>query len=357
MFQTFKQISHKRKAKVLKKDIIALKANWGDGGQQAKIMFSDNGTDIGSCIHCINPPCMEYTQEELNLSMLPEFPADRNNSVCPTNAISWPLRNDAPIIHPDSCISCGLCVSRCPVFAISMDSEGIANINDAENEYFQLHHSEVTKEIIQSALRRFAQVQSYGIILKESDLLLRRIFDRIHLLTSSLNSQFPNHLARNLLIGVGIGTAMRRRGDNNIRMDLVLGPPGVELGTGEVEFGSEVIEAPRNLLDNIAVLIARYNKERDTIIPIIVSLSLPNHRSEYWQVINDISKVLQIRLGSVTVGMLMIIVWNRQPVVIETGEELYADSTTYSLRKNIEKLLRRRLEVTVGYPGFIECQK
>lgn len=150
---------------------------------------------------------------------------------------------------------------------------------------------------------------------------------------------------------------MRRRGDTNIRMDMVLGPPGVDRGTSEVELGAGVLDAPRNILDNMAVLIARYDIDKDQIVPLIVTLSLPNQRSEYWQVIQDIRKVLEVKINSITIGALIVLVWNRAKIDIKTGDELYVDADLTSLRVKIEHILKRHLKTSKEYPGFLESVK
>jgi hypothetical protein len=202
----------------------------------------------------------------------------------------------------------------------------------------------------------FEEVPEQGVFLTESDGLLENFQKHFVEVAKSQSVQFPNHLARNLLIASGIGAAMRRRGDTNIRMDLVLGPPGAEQGTGEVELG-EVLDAPRNILDNVAVLVARYEISKDNIVPIIVSFAFPNLRSEYWQVIKDIKDVLNVKIGSITIGALIIIVWSRASIAIETGEELYIDADSPSLRPKLGRILGRGLKITTGYPGLLESEK
>ena len=355
-YQTFKQKQPKRFAKQLPKGVRPVLVDWGNGGSPAAIKFADGQISTGSCIRCINPPCTEYSDKELELAVFKDFPADKNNSVCPTSAITWPLEASAPVIAPASCISCGLCVSRCPTRAIYLDEQG-AHINDQPNDHFRIQNIPNSLEIVEATAKLFEKVPEHGVYLTENDELLRRFREHFEEVSKDQSAQFPNHLARNLLIAAGIGAAMRRRGDTNIRMDLVLGPPGVEQGTSEVELGTDVLEAPRNILDNVAVLVARYEISKDHIVPIIVSLALPNQRSEYWQVIKDVKEVLDIKIGSITIGALIIIVWSRALITIETGEELYLDADLTSLRLRLEKILKRELNITTGYPGLLESEK
>jgi NAD-dependent dihydropyrimidine dehydrogenase PreA subunit len=355
-YQTLKQRQPKRFAKRLPLGVRPVSIDWGNGSGPAAIKFSDGQVSAGSCIRCINPPCMEYSEKELELEVFKDFPADKNNNVCPTSAITWPLETDAPIIDPASCISCGVCLSRCPTRAIYLDDQG-AQINDQANTHFQIQNTLNSLQIVEATAELFEKVPELGVYLTESDELLRKFREHFEEVSKNQSAQFPNHLARNLLIAAGIGAAMRRRGDTNIRMDLVLGPPGVEQGTSEVEFGAGVLDAPRNILDNVAVLVARYEVSKDNIVPIIVSLALPNQRSEYWQVIKDVRDVLDIKIASITIGALIIIIWSRALITIETGEELYIDANLPSLRIKLEKILKRGLKIKVGYSGLLESEK
>ena len=359
-YRVLKQKKSSKKLKTLAAGVHPISVEWMPSEKQPMIQFSDGGRASGSCIHCLNPPCLEYTIDEIGSEAFKEFPSDRNPEVCPTKAISWPQENDSPIIDSEACISCGICVSRCPVAAIYLDLDGTtAVINDLPNEYFLFENQEISEKTQRFLLERFSKIPENGIFILESDNVLQRFFDKFKSVTTEQkqNAQFPNHLVRNLLLEVGVRTLMRRRGDTNLRMDIVFEQSGRKSGTCEVELGSEVLDAPRNLLDNIAVLVSRYKVNKNDIMPLIVTLSLPNRRSEYWQVIKDIKQVLNLQINSLTIGMLVLLVWNRIKISIDSQEMLYADSDMYTLRGKFEHILGRELNIKEGYPGFIESQK
>ncbi len=340
------------------KDIIPISIEWGESAKQPIIKFSDGGQVLGSCIHCMNPPCIEYTGNEIYSETFREFPSDRNLEVCPTKAINWPQDNDSPTIDSEACIFCGICVSRCPVAAIYLDSEvGTAILNDQPNEYFLLQNEEVSEKVQKPLLQKFSQISENGIFLLENEHILQQFFEKFKSVATGQSTQFPNHLVRNLMIELGINTLMSRRGDTNIRMDIVFEQIGKTCGTCEVELGNGVLDAPRNLLDNVAVLVSRYKISKENILPLVVTFSLPNHRSEYWNVIKDIKQVLNLKINSLTVGMLVLLVWNRVKVSLDSSEIFYADSEQYSVREKFESVLGRELNVTMGYPGLLESQK
>lgn len=356
MLPIFEQKQPERFAKQLPTGVRPIRVDWKNGGECAQIQFSDGKSSPGSCIRCTNPPCMEYAPSELILPIFSDFPADKNNGVCPTGAITWPHNEYSPTIDGEICISCGLCVSRCPVRAIYL-SANQACINDEPNKHFVVQTFRATKTSTHATSNLFRAVVERGVYRTETDETLNKFLSTFEQVAADMGVQFPNHLARNLLLACGIGAAMRRRGDTNIRMDMVLGPPGVQSGTGEVEFGGGVLDAPRNILDNVAVLIARYELDRDSIIPLIVTLSLPNQRSEYWQVVRDISTVLNVSINTITIGALVLLVWNRRRIKMSTGDEFYIDVGSPSLRPIMERVLGRSLNVTVGYPGLLESGK
>ena len=359
-YRILKQKRFAKKLKTLAEDVRPVSIEWGQTEKQPIIKFSDGGWASGSCIHCINPPCLEYAEGEIELEIFKEFPSDGTLEVCPTKAISWPQESDSPTIDSAACISCGICVRRCPVAAIYLDpDETTAVLNDLPNRYFILKDQEVSETTQEFLFEMFSQVPESGIFISEDDDILQRFFDKFKSVTTEQkhSSQFPNHLVRNLILEVGIKALMRRRGDAYLRMDIVFEQSEKKLGTCEVELGDDVLDAPRNLLDNVAVLVSRYKIKKNNIMPLVVTLSLPNQRSEYWRVIKDIKQVLNLQINSLTIGMLVLLVWNRIKVSIDSQEMLYADSDMYTLRSQFEYILGRKLNVKEGYPGFIESQK
>lgn len=356
-FQTLNPKKIEHKVKTIIDGVKPLVINWETKDSPASIEFSDGKISFGSCVRCANPPCMFYASNELKLPIFEDFPSDQNNSVCPTSAISWTPEMESPEIDEKDCILCGICVSRCPVRAIYFH-EDTPKINDIPNEHFVKSDLLSSSEITSQTWTKFTEVSEIGSYQLESDLLLKTFRDKFQNIVKEQTAQFPNHLARNLLIALGVGSAMRRRGDTSIRMDLILGAPGVNFGTGEVEFGSGILDAPRDILDDIAVLVSRYEISKDEIVPLIVCLDFPNLRSEYWQFIKDVRKVLNLKINSVTIGALIIMLWNRVRLSIKSGDELYLDIDSPTLKPKLEKILNRQLLINDdGYPGLLVSAK
>lgn len=357
-YPTLKQVRPVPTAKGLTSAARPVKIDWSRGGQPSQIHFADGNVASGSCLRCPDPPCMEYREAELAVSAFPDFPADTTNRVCPTNAIEWPPTSPSPVIAAAACMGCGLCVSRCPASAIHFSHEGIAQLNDRPNAFFRESTDPASSRTVEASASRLKSASVTGVLLSESDALLRRIFGKLARFTPTLGPQFPNLLSRNLLIACGISSAARRRGDTNVRMDLVMGPPGVLSGTAEVEVGVEgFLDAPRDLLDSLAVLSARYSVPKENILTLVIASFLPNQRSDYWQLVRDIHQVLRVPVGVITWAALFVLVWERLQLRISQRNEWCADLDTYSIRAVVERTLKRELRISQGLLGFFESQK
>lgn len=344
-------------AKILAEGNEPVAIEWGEGGEFANIIYSNGQQGIGSCVRCPSPPCMEFREGELEPIALPSFPFDRESRVCPTSAIRWPMDSVAPEVLPDLCILCGICVSRCPVKAIALTDSG-AVINDEMDSHWVETDELASMRLAEDLFSRFDACEESGVFRSESEASVERFGKSLAAAIRVEGSQFPNLLARNLLIALGVPATMRRRGDTNMRIDLALSPGDGSVGVGEVELGEAVMGAPRDLLDDVAVLVSRYNVERDNIIPIVVTEALPNSRVEYWQVVSDIQDALDISIRTLTIGAMIVILWARTKLTLSPQTAFYLDANGKSLIPHIEKVLGRRLLAKgVGYEGCFECSK
>jgi ferredoxin len=259
------------------------------------------------------------------------------------------------MIDRERCISCGLCVARCPVAAIHLAETAI--VNDEPSDLFTVRREPTNLPTVHAVARKFSRAQRSGPLLGESDALLSSILRRVEQFTGS-DAQLPNILSRNLLLASGISCVIRRRGDNNVRMDMLLGPPGVKFGTAEVELGyAGIMDAPRSLLDNVAVLCSRHGLMKREMVALVIASGLPNRRSEYWQLAKDIADVVGVRIGSVTWAALLVLVWQQVKLKITARNEFYADSDSCSIRAIVESLIKRPLNCAPGTGGFLESQK
>lgn len=241
---------------------------------------------------------MEKDDSELVLfGALDAFPGDPSRDVCPTRAIRWDGENATAFVVADDCIGCGLCVSRCPYGAISLgdgltaivetaDPDGLAVAGPAKGEHPQV--------------RRSGQIAT----------LDAPAATNLPTAVAALDDTRTTLFVRNLLNEVGLNARTRRRGDTNMRIDAVGFSRSERPFVAEIETGAGVLESPRALLEDVAVLHSRYGYAVDGIDPVSVILSFPNVRSEYYQVIRDIEKVLGLRCRTITIGALVALLWN-----------------------------------------------
>ncbi len=324
----------------------------------AIMRFANGNEAASSCLRCPDTPCATFSERETMLENFNQFPADRNTEVCPAGAITRPVGGGAPIINAEHCILCGVCASRCPVGAIRLVQGYGAIVEDAPNVAF-IETATPSKVDIDLERQRFKELPREGSFLVESDTIVDDIFERLQRAWTRVGDRFPNLLTRNLLISTGIEAAVGRKGNNHMRMDIVLSPPGVEHGVAEVEFGQDaVLDAPRDILDALAVLVSRYDWTLQTTSAIVVSDVLPNRRSEYWRIVQDIHQVLGVKIGTVTIFALMLTVWNRNTLNLMPDNDFYTDLDTDSYRTCVlESMLGRPLNLGKVLRPYVEVAK
>ena len=241
---------------------------------------------------------MEKDDSELTLfGALNAFPGDPSLDVCPTRAICWDGEKAAAFVVADDCIGCGLCISRCPYGAISLADGLIASVETTDPDGLAVDGA---VEGDHPDVKRSGQIAMLDAPAAAS---LPATVGRLADARTTL-------LVRNLLNEVGLNARTRRRGDTNMRIDAVGFSRSERPFVAELETGAGVLESPRALLEDVAVLHSRYGYEVDGIDPISIILSFPNVRSEYYQVIRDIEKVLGLRCRTITIGALVALLWN-----------------------------------------------
>ena len=319
-----------------------------DGLQPVTIEFEDATTGLGTCLGCRDAPCMMLAVDDLSLpEALVEFPGDPVREVCPTGAITWNDSGEVAVVNGDACIGCGLCIARCPYGAISLTAKGVAVVESGDPDNLTVAAPDASNS---TGHVRPTSVGRIGPVLFPA---LQRMPEAIASLTSQASSRF----VRNLLGECGIKCRTRRQGDTNVRMDGVLATTDGRMGVLEIELGNDVLESPRALLEDVAVLHGRYGIAVGRIDPVSVIASLPNVRSEYYQVISDIEKVLELRCRTVTVGALLVVLWHFERIDGFTGDLFMTSPDRTDLLPPMRKNLSDSIPVLVPYEGSYRPSK
>lgn len=261
------------------------------------VLLSDGRAGAGSCLGCGSPPCIEKHPTELTLAgALDAYPGDPSLDVCPTRAIQWDAENVVARVSAVDCIGCGLCIRRCPYGAISLVEGLVARVETSDPDGLIVADGGRGEH---ATPERGGQIAS----------LRATAAANLPLTVGALVDAKATLLVRNLLNEVGLNARVRRRGDTNMRIDAVGFSRSERPFVAEIEFSVGVLDSPRALLEDVAVLHARYGYDIADVDPVSIILAFPNVRSEYYQVIRDIEAVLGLRCRTITVGALIALLW------------------------------------------------
>lgn len=321
-----------------------------DENNETKVMFDNKICLSSKCLNCINPKCLQYESNEVKCNSFNLLSCDTRVNVCPVGAMS--NENDQISINSDKCIGCGLCVKRCPVGALFI-GDGKANLNRCitSNDNLEEYYLDCSNEKkLSDFFKKLTPNMYFGCIRKESDNCMNSLYKNLEKLTSDQ----LNLLVRNILIELCEHASLARKGVVYNRMDGYY-ETGCQSGVLEIETGSDMLDVTRAILDDVAVANSRYNISPKNNSPLAIVLSLPNKRTDFWQVIKDIRLVTKIRINTLSIGALLILLWNN--VKILSFDSFYVDSDNSSIRPPIELLIKRNATVSIGKLGILENSK
>lgn len=320
-------------------------------GMPATAHFPDGEVSLLGCIGCINPQCMRFAPREIMCDEVENFPNDQGLNVCAVDALHWDFESDTPAVDAEKCINCGICMRRCPVGAIYFD--GTFRVNKTiTDKQIRRSADNATSDLQTQQIEKLNSITRSGVLIAESDELLESIYEKL----GNIRSNYHNPIARNLLISLGCKSAMRRIGDVYTRMDAVYSATDGSFGAVEVEFGRDTLDASRGILDDIAVLFTRYGIEKDSNLPLVICLQLPNARQGYWQVVKDVNAVEKIAIGTLTIGALMLLNWNGC-LLIPDDATYYLDYDNMDLRSVISWQIDKEIRISDKLLGILEPMK
>ncbi|HHQ0057993.1 TPA: hypothetical protein ACSK23_002482, partial [Listeria monocytogenes] len=111
-----------------------------------------------------------------------------------------------------------------------------------------------------------------------------------------------------------------------------------------------ILDAPRNLLDDYAVIKSRKTDLNSDIVPLVICWDLPNKRTDYWNVIFDINSILKIKIKTISILALAVFYWTNTALDLKNND-FYLDSTDSSMNSVIALL--QKLGVSPDkFPGY-----
>jgi len=316
--------------------------DFGTGSKPPTVTLEDGRRGAGTCLSCSQPPCLErFAPPGSDSPILSEFPQDPTGALCPTNAIEIEVERGTVSVDHAACIGCGLCLVRCPYGALHTDDSGKARVTVNNSDLVTAGLVDVP---IADAGNRIGQLGPLD------NPALHSIPTAIEKLNDSAQMRF----VANLFTALGVDARVRRKGDTNVRFDGVLGFANGRLGVMEIELSPNAIESPRALVEDVAVLLGRYDVATRSVYPVSVLLYLPNARSEYYQVMEDISKVLELQCRTITVGALLALVWNMGE--LDNLDDLFLTTSNWlDLTSSVNAILQ--VNVCEPYPSALITAK
>ncbi|WP_279002246.1 hypothetical protein [Acidaminococcus fermentans] len=187
-----------------------------------------------------------------------------------------------------------------------------------------------------------------------------RLHDKLENLGDSISTvkSIPNgenELITLLFSGIGGKVYIPRKGDNNERFDAIITFPEYKVIT-EIEIPStEILDAPRNLLDDYAVVHCRKSGENKSIIPLVVCWDLPNRRTDYWNVITDINSVLGLKIKTISIVALALYYLTGTPLDFSNNDFFLNHDNSAMLSS--KALLEKNGMSISDFPGYFEPYK
>ena len=125
----------------------------------------------------------------------------------------------------------------------------------------------INTDVVENSVSEIEELVNNKLALKQKMAKLR---DSISVV--KLNPNGENELINLLLNGLNATVYFPRKGDNSERFDAILDFEKYKVVT-EIEIPStEILDAPRNLLDDYAVLKCRKTEKSNLIIPLVICL-------------------------------------------------------------------------------------
>lgn len=181
------------------------------------------------------------------------------------------------------------------------------------------------------------------------DQKLNNLINSFPKITQTLNAE--NEIIERLILSLGGKIRFPRVGDNNERFDAFIEFEDY-YSIVEIEIPSTtILEAPRNLLDDYAVAISRNKINDKPIVPLVICWDVPNRRTDYWNVIYDINKILNLKIKTISIPALALHYWSN--TFLDLQSHYFLDINNQSMNKALDILNKLNLPKDIGI-GYFE---
>lgn len=304
-------------------------------------LIIDGKTELPSCVNCEEKYCYKFTEKDVDIKIFDSLPYNNDLRVCPVNAIVLDESNNINI--SDSCISCGLCVQRCPIGGLYLNEKNTYKATKYainENVYHEINDTLITSLSIQGKI----QTESYtDIVIIESHLnsFYSKIKDR-----NTTVPDFELIISRNILNMLGLLNKVTAKGNNDSRFDLI----GILEGKyilAEIDFkNNDNLSLIRKTLENISILENKFKiTKKDNIIPVIIINDLPNKRSDMYELLDDIYKVLNIKIYTLPLHFLLISLLKNKKIELKSIKEFYINKSNNDFLEPTKKVIKNINEI------------
>jgi NAD-dependent dihydropyrimidine dehydrogenase PreA subunit len=281
--------------------------------KRSQISLAGSFVESG-CLRCPDTPCVNLGISDISRQTRVESVANLEQRVCPTDSLR--VDDEGVIMVDDTCMSCGLCVARCPVHAIHLDTNierAVVSRSTVGYTSF-LGTSEEFYEVRDQLSRSFESAESDKRLVEALTSIMEKVYSLAQLPNGMRAVQL---LVRNAFLLNEIAARLKNPGDNNNWTELAL-DDGINLFPVEIEIALDGLDSARRIISDVAIVCSRYGVSIEEVIPIVIMFQLPNIRTDYYGVVANIYERVGLRIFTVPLALVIWSIFDRNIDLIES---------------------------------------